>query len=276
MHKNRNIQLELEKIEADSSSTKALTAVFRVFILNIVILSICTRPSVHALLKNSMTKDFPGILPFMALINIPSISLSIMSYKNMNQEDFFSASTFVKIVAIMAALIPNCFLTMLLSMDRPTLIVAPLLSTGLLTFSVNQASNTIFQSHSLAERISYSLISSTVPLTIRKNPGNDLQSGETTLHQGLLSIGLNILELCAVTAGILIQTMIDTSYGDNLDNLVKKTFGISMNNSIILSFISFSFSCACIAIYYWKCHPRKSYVYDKKLSLKLTKSTEDT
>ena len=126
LHKNRNIQLELEKKYVDTSSIKGFTAVFRNTTMNILILSIYSRPNVHALLKKSLTKDIPCFLPAMLLLNILSICLAVRSYKNKNREDFFSSSTFVHILAIFGAFMPRSFLIMLMSLDRPILMMAPI------------------------------------------------------------------------------------------------------------------------------------------------------
>ena len=203
VHRNRNIQLQLEKIDANTSSKKGITAVLRNTTLNILILSIYTHPNARALLERSLTKDIPCFLPAMLLGSILSICLAVRSFKNKNRESFFSISTLVSILAIFAAFLPRSFLIMLMSLDRPVLMIVPIFITCLLTFAMNQTSNTIFQSQSFVERLSYSLISSTVPITIRDIPGHVDEKAEErrslnfkrkkTFSQGLTSFMLNLV-----------------------------------------------------------------------------------
>ena len=62
----------------------------------------------------------------------------------------------------------------------------------------------------------------------------------------------------------------DSSYQENMEQLVRRTYGVSVNTAIITAFASFSVSCGLFVIYYQKYHPRLSYLsrYDciKELS----------
>ena len=281
--KSSYLQRLIEHGDNEASTTNSLTSLVRNFSLSICTFLILLRPNLVSLLvKSVVTKRIPELLLVILFLDLIFLCLNLRRYKIGIKQDLLSVASLVYMTALLSALYPKFILLSLLSAEHLSLMFISRLLMTVLTFVLNQVFNEVFQRQSFGEKLCFAVISSTVPtVTIRDPPMN----GETelagcperpnyrrkkTVSQLISNILLNILELCLLTVGIIVQSELDKEYKVNISELIanyswdlKKIFGSC--------FLSYIISCLLTWLYYARLHPEAStqedYNWREELSL---------
>ena len=114
-----------------------------------------------------------------------------------------------------------------------------------------------------------------MPMTI--NGCGHLEKSETTsdipflrkktFTQGMTSFLLNLIELCFLTVGIYTQSMLDSEYDENVNQILGNRFSTNLPTVVVSCFLSFLCSCLVFSLYYTKHHPSEK-VSNKKFGVK--------